>query len=135
MDVLVEEANLDLCGDGTSWNTTSYGEAGSVLTQKVNNKPVVTKGVQPVLLRDVNYTRPCVYMHIHRLHRKPSGWGSMGKIQVKNLMEDLKPMIQVKGGDKKSSNSIHIIPSNTATVRKSFQTGLDRNNLVVPSLA
>ena len=45
-DFLTEEADIDLCGNGTIWNTASYGEAGVGVTGRVNIKPVVNKGEQ-----------------------------------------------------------------------------------------
>ena len=42
MNILIEEDDLGLCGDDTSWSTASYGESGAVVTDRVNNNLVVT---------------------------------------------------------------------------------------------
>ena len=62
VNFLTEEDNLDLCGDETIWSTDSYSEARAGVTISVNNKPVVTKWVQTVILSDVSHIRPRAYM-------------------------------------------------------------------------
>ena len=42
MKFLIEEADLDLCGDKISWATASYGESGAGVTDRVNNNHAVT---------------------------------------------------------------------------------------------
>ena len=36
-------------------------------------KPGVSKGGQIVMISDVNWIRPRVYMHRHKLHENPTG--------------------------------------------------------------
>ena len=40
----MEEADLDMCGGETRQDTASYGEAEAGVTDRFNDKPVVTKG-------------------------------------------------------------------------------------------
>ena len=56
----------------------------------------MTKGGKTVLLGGVNCISTRTYMHINNLENNPSGWTVMGNIEMKNLMEDINLMIQVK---------------------------------------
>ena len=90
-----QEADIDLFGDETIWATSSYGESGKGVTERVKNKLGVTKGGETVILRKFNHTRTHLYMHIHNMHWNPLGLTVMGNTEVNNIMEDLKTMIQV----------------------------------------
>ena len=57
---LTKHAELDLCGDETSWATESYGEEWAGLTGQFYNKPGITKGGQTVLVSDVHRISLCV---------------------------------------------------------------------------
>ena len=100
----------------------------------VKNKPVVTKGVQNFLLRNVNHISPRAYIHRHNLQMNSPGWMVMGNIEVENLMEDLNPMIQGEGID------IKIFKDNPKFTFDNYLSGenvtnwLGRKDLVVPSL-
>ena len=98
----MEEVDLDLCGDNISLSTDSYSETGVGVNGRVKNKPGGTKRGQTVLIGNLNSARPCAYMHRHELHRKPPGWMVIGNIEVKNLTEDIKPMIRGEVGDRKN---------------------------------
>ena len=91
---MTEDPNIDLCDDETIYSIAFYGKAGTGVIGRVKNKPGVTKGGQTVLLSDVNSTTPCEYMHRHKMHRNPPCWTVMGNFEVKNLMEDLNPIIK-----------------------------------------
>ena len=94
MKLLTEEADFGLCGDKASWATASYGEAGTGVTFRVNNNPVMTKGDQSVLLRNANFISPRAYVKRHQLYRNPPGWMLMSNIEVKiYIKEYLKPII------------------------------------------
>ena len=66
-------AESDQCGDGTTWGHGGYGEAGSGLVGSIIGNPGVSKGGQIVMISDVNWIRPRVYMHRHKLHENPTG--------------------------------------------------------------
>ena len=51
-------ADLDGCGDETTFPYQGYGEAGSGLVQRIKKKPGVTKGAQLVMVTDVHRIRP-----------------------------------------------------------------------------
>ena len=53
VNAISKTADLDLCGDETSYATGSYGEKGSGLVGRIQNKPGVSKGGQIVLVSDV----------------------------------------------------------------------------------
>ena len=113
----------------------SYSETGAVITSRFKNKPGGTKIGQTVLIGNENSSRLCAYMHRHEMHSNPPSWMMMGNIDVKNLMEDIKPMNKGEGGDrKKSLKSIHILPLINNSVGEILQTSLDGKALVVPSL-
>ena len=88
----MEEADFGLCGDKTFWATDSYGESGECVIGRVNNNHGVTKGGQTVFLRHFNRIGLHAYMHRHKLHMKIPVCTMMGKIEVKNLIEDIKTM-------------------------------------------
>ena len=43
MSFLMEEADIELCGDDTILETASYGEAGGDVNGRAKNNPGVTK--------------------------------------------------------------------------------------------
>ena len=94
MKVLAQEADLELCGDKTSWSTASYGDAGAGVTGRVKKKSGVTKGGQNVLISNVNHIKKPAYVQRHKLKSKPPGWTVMGNIEMKNIMKDLKTTIK-----------------------------------------
>ena len=63
-------ANPDQCGDETSFGHQSFGEPGAGLIFYVRNKPTITKGMQTVIVSDVDWIRPRAYLHRHKLHTK-----------------------------------------------------------------
>ena len=94
VNFLTEDDNLDLCGENIIWATVLYCEIGAGVTGRSKNKPGVTKGGQTFLHSDDHIMRPCAYIQRHHLNRRPSGWAVMGKIEVNNIMDDIKPTIQ-----------------------------------------
>ena len=87
VNAISKTADLDLCGDETSYATGSYGEKGSGLVGRIQNKPGVSKGGQIVLVSDVQRVRPRAYVHRHKLH-KDNEFTVMGNIEeVKKVME------------------------------------------------
>ena len=98
LNAITEEAELDLCGDETTWGHGGFGEAGSGLIGRILNKPGVTKGGQIVMISDVHRIRPRAYMHRHKLHVKPPGWTQQGPFEVKSLLETLNGIVEGEPG-------------------------------------
>ena len=48
--VLTRNAEMDLTGDETSWAHQGYGESGSNIVKRIQNKLGVSKGGQTVLV-------------------------------------------------------------------------------------
>ena len=96
VNAITKDADLDLCGDETSWATGSYGEHGAGLVGRIQGKPGVSKGGQTVLISDVHRIRPRAYLHRHKLHEKPQGWTRMGQVEVRLILEKLVPMVRSK---------------------------------------
>ena len=57
-NVLTREAELDLCGDETTWGFMGYGEAGTDLVSGIKGKPGVSRGGQIVLVSNASRPRP-----------------------------------------------------------------------------
>ena len=93
LNAITEEAELDLCGDETTWGHGGFGESGSGLIGRIINKPGITKGGQIVMVSDVNRIRPRAYMHRHKLHIKPPGWTQQGPLEVRRLLEKLNGLV------------------------------------------
>ena len=91
-------AELDLCGDETTYATASFGEKGSGLTGRIKGKPGVAKGGQIILVSDVHRIRSRAYVHRHKIHKDPDhDMTGMGMIEVKLVLEKLKKMISCNG--------------------------------------
>lgn len=70
VNALTLYANPDLCSDETSMGNQSYGEVGTGLIYRAIGKPGVTKGMQTVLVSDVDWIRLRAYLYPHKLHPK-----------------------------------------------------------------
>jgi hypothetical protein len=91
VNAVSHKAELDICGDETTWAHGGYGEKGSGITGRVKNKPI-SKGGQVVIVSDVHRVRPRAYLHRHKVHTKPPGWTAMGPLEVHMILEKLRPM-------------------------------------------
>jgi hypothetical protein len=91
---ITKHAELDLCGDETTWGHGGFGEAGSGLVGRIMGKPGISKGGQIVMISDVNRIRPRAYVHRHKLHTKPPGWTTQGPSEVRKIMEMITPMVE-----------------------------------------
>eukprot|EP00957_Ditylum_brightwellii_P052695 3994648-Ditylum_brightwellii.AAC.1 len=87
-------ADLDLCGDKTTFGHNGYGEPGPGIFGRVRDKPRVSKGGHNILHSGISRVRPCAYLHHHKLHKLPPGWTVMGQSVVRTVLEQLKSMIQ-----------------------------------------
>ena len=81
---LTRSAEMDLTGDETSWAHQGYGESGSNIIKRIQNKPGVSKGGQTVLVSATNRIRPYWYQHRHNKNtRYPSeGMNAEGPAEV-----------------------------------------------------
>lgn len=79
---ICDRAELDLCGDETTYPFGGFGEAGSGLISRVK-KPGISKGGQIVIISDVHHCRIRAYTHRHKLHATLiSGVGGTNKVQL-----------------------------------------------------
>lgn len=60
---MTKYADDDLCADETSCAHSGYGEAGSDILTRRKGKPGLTRGLQTVMVFDVNRMRPRAYCH------------------------------------------------------------------------
>ena len=94
MNFFMKDSDIELHGDETIWATDSYSDTGAYVTASFNINHGLDRGVQYVILIDVNsHNSICIYC-IHKLQRNPPGCTVMGNIEVKNLMEGQNPIIQ-----------------------------------------
>jgi hypothetical protein len=103
VNAITKHAELDLCGDETTWGHGGFGEAGSGLVGRIMGKPGISKGGQIVMISDVNRIRPRAYVHRHKLHTKPPGWTTQGPSEVRKIMEMITPMVvgeETSGGQR-----------------------------------
>jgi hypothetical protein len=94
LNALTERAELDLCGDETTYGHMGFGEPGSGLVARIMGKPGISKGGQIVLVSDASRNRPRIYMHRHKCHDKYDGWTKQGPAEVRRLMEIITPRIK-----------------------------------------
>ena len=93
---------LHLCGDDSRCATASYFDTWAGVTDVIENKPDVKKAVQTIMIGCANSNRPCAYIQIHKLQKNLTGWTVMGQIEVNNLMDQLKPMVEREYYNEKS---------------------------------
>ena len=88
-------ADLDQCGDETTFGHNGFGEPGSGLWSRLTGKPGVTKGGQTVIVLDRSWMRPRAYSHRHKLHTPPNGFTSaQGPCEARRIAEMIKPMVE-----------------------------------------
>jgi hypothetical protein len=94
LNALTERAELDLCGDETTYGHMGFGEPGSGLVARIMGKPGISKGGQIVLVSDASRNRPRIYMHRHKCYEKYDGWNKQGPAEVRRLLEKIMPRIE-----------------------------------------
>ena len=57
-----------------------------------------------MIVSDSHCIRPRSYIHRHKLHQKPNGWGAMGPLEARYVMEDLLNMV---AGNSSNANKIY----------------------------
>ena len=92
---LNRSAEMDLTGDETSWAHQGYGESGSNIIKRIQNKPGVNKGGQTVLVSATNRIRPYWYQHRHNKNtRYPSeGMNAEGPAEVRTFIDEMNRII------------------------------------------
>ena len=91
VNALTLRACLDLCGDETTFGHQGFGEPDSGLLSKILGKPGITKGMQTVVVCDVDRIRPRAFLHRHKKHRKI--FNQQGPNEVALLWEEqLQPL-------------------------------------------
>ena len=123
---LSHSADLDLCGDETTWAHNGFGEAGTGLLSRVMGKPGVTKGGQIVLLADAYRNRPRAYLHRHKCHKPIEGFTRQGPLEVRMIMEDLKWLVK----DGESDGRRQIFMEKPHSTWDNFFSGDDINNWI-----
>jgi hypothetical protein len=95
VNAITATAELDQCGDETTFGHGGYGETGTGLWGRLLNKPF-TKGGQTVLISDVHRIRPRAYTHRHKCWVQPEftkPWGkAQGPLEVVRIAELIMPM-------------------------------------------
>ena len=92
--------------DETTWGHSGYGESGSGITGRLQNKKV-SKGGQTVLMMDRNRFRIRAYLHRNRIYDKlypeeRSEWKKKGPFELVHLSKRLLEMVDGEpGGAKK----------------------------------
>ena len=81
-------ASLDLVGDESSYAHQGHGETDTGLVSLIRNKPSVSKGMQTVIVSDVEYIRPRAYLHRHRMNKKFDGLSYEGPNEVRLIWEE-----------------------------------------------
>ena len=108
VNAITKDAELDLCGDETTYATGLYGEKGSGIVGRVVGKPGVSKGGQIVMISDVHRVQPRAYVHCHKLN-KDSNFTISGNLEVKMICDKLKKLVDgTEGHSKKYSGHILI---------------------------
>ena len=98
VNAVSKKAELDLCGDETTYATGAFGEKGAGIVGQIANKPGITKGGQIVLVSDVHRIRPRAYLHRHKLH-KDDEFSIMAQVEVRKIVDKLDKMVVGAEGD------------------------------------
>ena len=123
---MTQEADLDLCGDETTWAHMGFGESGTGLLGRILNKPGVTKGGQTVIVCDVHRNRPRAFLHRHKCHAQyPDFGGDSGPQEVRRLLSTkVQPLVRppppIFADDAPSTTETNANES-TSTGRKIFK--------------
>ena len=93
---LTKYAELDLCGDESSWAHQGFGEKGARNLWRIPNKPGVSKGGQVLIVLAVNRICPYFYQHRHKFTKKygKPTFDSEGPAEVCTAINELEKMIE-----------------------------------------
>ena len=67
---------------------------GYGLIGQISNNPDITKGGQKVLVSDIHRIELHVYRKKYKFHVNLHGWNVLGNIEVKQIMEAMKLMVE-----------------------------------------
>ena len=92
-NAITKYADLDLCGDETTFSHMGYGEPNTGLLKRLGQtKPGITRGMQTVMLFDAHRNYPRAYLHRHKLHPNPLKLPS-GPNECRLLLEQIDKMV------------------------------------------
>jgi hypothetical protein len=91
-NLFTKEANLELCGDNTSWAHGGYGESNSGIVFRVTDTPCVTRDSQTVITTN------------HKLHEMLTSWTKKAPLEVRYITEQLLPMVNEEAVDASDSD-------------------------------
>src|SRR5210317_1896359 len=97
-NAVTKTADLDLCGDESTWGFMGYGEYGSGLVSGIIGKPGVSRGGQFVIVSDAYSFRPRAIIHRHKLHHRPPGFKAEGPNEVRMVADLLEAMVRRDDG-------------------------------------
>ena len=83
--------------------TINYGEGGTGITGQNFNKPCIMKGNQTVLVSDFHCIRSYAYSHRHKFHVNHPGCNLWRNIEVKEIMELTKLVVEGDEGDQRKT--------------------------------
>ena len=123
INAVTKEADLDLCGDETTWGHSGYAEAGTGITGRIKNKPCVSKGGQTVIVSDVSRNRPRAYLHRHKLLDHPKGVTAKGQAEVIHLANKIEKMVKIGEGDEGNGSEKKIFKKKPCFTFDNFFSG------------
>ena len=88
-NAIMKAADLDQCGDKTTWSHGGYGESGNGPVGRIMGKPVISKGGQIVITGDVHRNRVRAYTHQHKMDKRREGFVESPNEVVMNVNEIL----------------------------------------------
>ncbi len=88
MNLLIKRAGKDATIDETTWPYSSYADMHSKFVNKKTNM-----GGQHVLLLDAKQRYVYAYTARHKFYEPENGWTAMGPVEVKRMMDIVRPLI------------------------------------------
>ena len=93
VNTITKWAGLEQSGYETTWVHGGFGEKVSGITGLITLKPDRSKGGQIFTTINVNRIRPQVYVHLHKIHKRPLGFGKEVPNEDRILCEKIMPLI------------------------------------------
>ena len=88
MNLLIKRAGKDATMDETTWPNSSYADMHNKFVNKKTNM-----GGQHVLLLDAKRRYIYAYTARHKFYEPENGWTAMGPVEVKRMMDIVRPLI------------------------------------------
>ena len=89
INIISKSADLDECGDKTSWAHAGYSD----VTGKIFKKPKVNRGGQTVICNDVSCNQPRAFVHCHKLMEHPDGIAAKEQAEVIHIAKKIEKMV------------------------------------------